>query len=79
MDSDKQVVSIGLDFEAREFMQFLEEQVVASYREGYAAGQKVEQEKRRAAWSKVREGAIGLLWTAILSFAVVVFLWWVKR
>ena len=79
MDSDKQVVSIGLDFEAREFMQFLEDEAVASYREGYAAGQKVEREKRRAAWSKVREGAIGLLWTAILSFAVVVFLWWVKR
>jgi len=76
MENEEKVVMLGLDFEARELLQFVDDQVVASYREGYAAGKKAEQEKRAEFWLEVKHHCIELSWCVFWScvFAVILIL-----
>jgi len=77
MDNDAKVINLGLDFDAREFMQFLEDEAVASYREGYAAGKKAEKEARRVFWRNVRN-EVACTATVGIFFALG-FIAWVSR
>ena len=79
MENEKQQVTLGLDFDAREFMQFLEDEAVSSYREGFESGKKFEQEKRRVAWEKVKKEARFWTGVAIFGFLAAMFLAWCAR
>ncbi|HEV2521067.1 MAG TPA: hypothetical protein VGT24_01690 [Candidatus Acidoferrales bacterium] len=79
MENDKQMVTIGLDFDAREFMEFLEQEAVASYRTGYAVGRRAEREKRRIFWRKVWAEARIWLCAVAVGFALALALGWLAR
>lgn len=74
MDSDKQVVSIGLDITAQEFAWALEDEALASYQKGYEQHRAEQRAKRIKVLKKATEFA-GIMFA---GFVVALLLMWAR-